>query len=337
METVVTTENSRKSWRRFGFALAAFLLLPLVPVFRVLLPVEQTILLLIPAVAVCSLVAWLAGGSMLQAAIGVSLSALLLFQHAGLAGTSYDRMARGWSLLLAASFGLISIWNSASGFFVRALGAVTLAVGLGFIIALSSPGGMTRMERAVSVEINRRSSESIAEMNRMASTKEFKDLASRSSAFSGLPEKNEAQLRSVAENSVLLVPAMLALESLVALSLAWGLFMRVSKRSIGPPLGAFRDFTFSDQLVWGVAVGATLVLLPSLEDGRSAGLNLLLFFGALYVLRGFGVLAWMSRGRNLTLVLSVMTILAWPLVGALALSLGLGDTWLDWRHRARTA
>jgi hypothetical protein len=104
---------------------------------------------------------------------------------------------------------------------------------------------------------------------------------------------------------------------------------------IGPALGKLRDFRFNDQLVWGVAVGASIFLLPSFAEGKDAGLNLLLFFGALYLLRGAGILAWMSRTRALTFMLVALTVVAWPLIAALAFGLGLGDTWLDLRTRAQ--
>jgi hypothetical protein len=60
------------------------------------------------------------------------------------------------------------------------------------------------------------------------------------------------------------------------------------------------------------------------------------FFSALYVLRGLGVLAWFMADRRLALaMLILLALLFTPAVGALALALGLGDTWLDWRGRAR--
>jgi hypothetical protein len=97
------------------------------------------------------------------------------------------------------------------------------------------------------------------------------------------------------------------------------------------------EFRFNDQLVWGVAVGATLCLLPTFAEGRTAGLNLLAFFGVLYLLRGLGVLAWIAQGRYLILgILSLIPPFG-VMLGVLALALGLGDTWLDLRRRARAS
>ena len=89
------------------------------------------------------------------------------------------------------------------------------------------------------------------------------------------------------------------------------------------------------QMVWALAVGLTLSLLPAFSDGRSAGFNLLLFFGALYVIRGLGVLVWISKGRYVFIIVLSLIPQGVLLLGALALALGLGDTWLDIRKRAR--
>jgi hypothetical protein len=48
-----------------------------------------------------------------------------------------------------------------------------------------------------------------------------------------------------------------------------------------------------------------------------------------------GVLAWFLAPDRLVMVpLFLFALLAWQLFGAVALGLGLGDTWLDWRSRA---
>ena len=69
---------------------------------------------------------------------------------------------------------------------------------------------------------------------------------------------------------------------------------------------------------------------------RTIGLNLLLFFGALYALRGLGVLTWFfAPGRLMVTMTIALAIFMWPLLGVFALGIGLGDTWLDWRSRPR--
>lgn len=335
-EAAVTTEPKRGSWRQLAFALAAFLLLPLIPILRSIVPIEQTLLLIVPGVAICSLLGWKLGGRAALAFIWVVLSVWMLLQHAGPAGTPYDKMARGWVMLLVASFGAVSLWSAATPFFVRALAAIGLAAGIGFAIALSSPGGVDRVKHAVGDELTRRSGESIEALHQLAESPTWVGWSKKSPSLDEVADRSEAQLRAVPEYAANLLPALLALESLGALALAWALYHRLSPVPVGPPLGPFKEFRFNDQLVWGLAVGATLCLLPSFVEGKNAGLNLLLFFGGLYLTRGLGVMAWMSRGRILFIVVVLMAFLAPPILGVLAIGLGLGDTWLDWRRRVRT-
>jgi hypothetical protein len=336
MTEAATTERKRGSWRQLAFALAAFLLLPLIPIVRSIVPIEQTLLLIVPAVAVCALLGWKLGGRAALAFIWLLLAVWMLLQHAGPAGTPYDMMARGWVMLLVASFGAVSLWSTATPFFVRAMAAIGLAVGVAFGIALSSPGGVDKVKHAVGDELTRRSGESIEALHQLASTPTWIGWSEKSPSLDEVAERSEAQLRAVPEHAANLLPALLALESLAGLAIAWALYHRLSPVQVGPQLGPLKEFRFNDQLVWGLAVGATLCLLPSFVEGKNAGLNLLLFFGALYLARGLGVMAWMSRGKVLFAVVILMAFLAPPILGVLAIALGLGDTWLDWRRRVRT-
>ncbi|MEO5590071.1 MAG: DUF2232 domain-containing protein [Gemmatimonadaceae bacterium] len=325
----------RGSWRRLAVGLVAFLLAPLVPALRVIMPIEQSPMLLVAAVAVCALVAWRSGGKLVIALVWVAMAAVLLSAPAGPADSAYNWLARGWTLLLTASFGLVGVVISSEGFFSRALSALAVATALGFALVLVSPGGPGRVSTTMATEFNRRNDQSIASLREVSSQPGWKGFMANSPALERLTEDSEAQLAGIPKWTSLLVPALLALESLAALGLGWALFHRISATAIGPRLGRLRDFRFNDQLVWGVAVGASVYLLPSFEEGRNAGLNLLLFFGCLYSLRGLGILAWMSRTRLMTFMLIAVGILAWPIVAALAFGLGLGDTWLDLRARGQ--
>jgi hypothetical protein len=336
MTEAATTERKRGSWRQLAFALAAFLLLPLIPIVRSIVPIEQTLLLVVPAVAICALLGWKLGGKAALAFIWLLLAVWMLLQHAGPAGTPYDMMARGWVMLLVASFGAVSLWSAATPFFVRAMAAIGLAVAVAFGIALASPGGVDKVKHAVGDELTRRSGESIEALHQLASTPRWIAWAEKSPSIDEVAERSETQLRAVPEYAANLLPALLALESLAGLAIAWALYHRLSPVQVGPQLGPLKEFRFNDQLVWGLAVGATLCLLPSFVEGKNAGLNLLLFFGALYLARGLGVMAWMSRGKVLFAVVILMAFLAPPILGVLAIALGLGDTWLDWRRRVRT-
>ncbi|MDO8500710.1 MAG: DUF2232 domain-containing protein [Gemmatimonadaceae bacterium] len=325
----------RGSWRRLTIGLGAFLLAPFVPAMRAILPIEQTPLLLVAVVAACAVIGWKNGGRLSLAIVWVAIAALLLSSTVGPPDSAYNWLARGWTLLLAASFGLVSVIVATEAFFARALSALAVAASLGFALVLVSPGGPVRVGNTMAAEYNRRNDQSIASLREVSTQPGWKEIVSGSPSLQRLTEESEAQLAAIPKWSALLLPALLALESLAALGLGWALYHRMSPVSLGPAMGRLRDFRFNDQLVWGVAVGASIFLLPAFADARNAGLNLLVFFGVLYVLRGIGILAWMSRTRALTFMLIALAIFAWPLIMALAFGIGLGDTWLDLRTRAK--
>lgn len=335
MASTAAPVKSRRSWRLLAFGLSAFLLAPVVPAFRAILPIEQTPLLLIAVIASCSVIGWIKGGRIALPLIWLGLAGVLLASSAGPPDGAYNWMARGWTLLLAASFGLVSLVAAAEAFFPRALAALAVSMTLAFGIVLVSQGGTTRLGSTMSVELNRRIAESSASLREAASRPEWKAMLARSPGLQQLTDDSEAQLAAIPKWSSMLVPALLALESLAVLALGWSFYHRMSDVAIGPALGKLMDFRFNDQLVWGVAVGASIFLLKAFAEGKTAGLNLLVFFGFLYVLRGMGILAWMTRGTAMKIMLITAAIFAWPIMATMAFVIGLGDTWLDWRARAQ--
>ncbi len=337
MAAAATTPVRKQSWWPLLWGLAAFLLLPQLPFFEVMIPIGQPLLLLVPVIAACSVVGWKLGGRAALAVIWLAVSVWILLQPAGSPGTPYDQMARGWAVLLAASFGLVSLWSATSPFFVRALAAVGLATGVGFLIALSSPSGIARFQHAAGEEFTRRVSNTVERIQQSMDAPEWKQLAAKVPSLDTWNDESEAAMRSIPDHTASLLPALLALESLAVLALGWGIFQRLSPVKIGPQLSPLTEFRFNDQLVWGVAVGATLCLLPAFAEGRNAGLNLLVFFGVLYLIRGLGVLAWIARGRYAVIVILSLIPQVCIMLGVLALALGLGDTWLDLRRRARAS
>ncbi len=322
----------RASWRPLAFGIGAFLLVPLLPPVRAILPIEQTALMLAAAVAACAFVGWIKGGRLTLALVWLAIAGIILMSTASPAKAAYISMARGWILLLSAGFGVVSMLARTEGFFSRALGALAVSTVFGFGVVLVAPRGADTISAVMSTELQRRVNESTTALHDALTGPGFKEIANGSSSLQEMVRTNEAQLNDILKWSTMLVPAMLALESLAALGLGWSLYHRMSEVPIGPSLGRLADFRFNDQLVWGVAVGASVFLLKAFADGKNAGLNLLVFFGFLYSLRGMGVLTWMARSRALRVMLLVSAIF-WP-IWALAFGIGIGDTWLDWRSRA---
>ncbi|MFN8581445.1 MAG: hypothetical protein U0163_10765 [Gemmatimonadaceae bacterium] len=95
-------------WRRFLPALAFFLLLPLIPSVRMFAPIQETIVLLTPSMAVATLLGWRAGGRLLLPLVWTA-SRGLDDDAAGGSDPMYDAMVRSWSLLLATAFGVASL------------------------------------------------------------------------------------------------------------------------------------------------------------------------------------------------------------------------------------
>lgn len=328
-----------RGWRRLIIALVAFLLLPVVPPLRLMLPVTATMLLLVPALAACTLVGWWAGGRLVLAVVWTALAAWMLSQRTAIATPAFDQLMRGWALVLAASFGLVNVFGSRGSFFGRALSAVGIAGVVAVIAVAVKPGLPARVRDVVAAEFADRQQGFLDQWSAQTNTREWQEFVQQHPAAAALQRSAEEQ-RQIAPTFIDVgrrtFPALLALQSLAALALAWSLFHRFSRVRIGSPLAPLREFRFNDQLVWGLVVGVTLLLVSTLGELRAPGINLVVFFGALYALRGFGVLTWfLNPGWLGMLALVVISFLVLPIFAAVALWFGLGDTWFDWRSRAR--
>jgi len=329
-----------RGWRRLIIALLAFLLLPVIPPLRLALPVTTTMLLLVPSLAACTLVGWWAGGRFVLAVVWSLLAAWMLRQPTALASPAFDQLVRGWALVLAASFGLVNVLGSRGSFFGRALSAVAIAAVVAVSAVAVKPGLPGRIRGVIDAEFADRQQGFVDQWDAQTRTREWQEFAEKHPAAAALQRTADEQRQIAAPTLVALgrrtFPALLALQSLAALALAWSLFHRFSRVRIGLPLAPLREFRFNDQLVWGLVVGVTLLIVSTLGELRAPGMNLVVFFGALYVLRGLAVLAWfLNPGWLGTLALVVLSILVLPIFAGVALWFGLGVTWFDWRSRSR--
>lgn len=337
MTTAAAPAPREQGWRRVLLALLAFVSLPLIPAVRAAVPIEETLVPLIVSLAACAVVGWQTGGRFALALLWTALATVTLMAP-GRELTPFQGMVRGWSLVLAATFGLVCVFQRQRPFLTRALSTVGIALGLGVLAVGATRVTFAQLGSNVAAEYARRSSDALARMAQVTSRPEWKELETKWPSLAAANVQTQAQLDVLPRMAAVLFPALLALESLAALALAWGIYHRVSRVRLGAPLALLRDFRFSDQLVWGVIVGATIMLLPSLaaDGGRVVGANLLVFFGVLYALRGLGVLTWMAPSRFVMVFIISAAFLALPLLSAFALGVGLVDTWLDWRSRARS-
>jgi len=324
-------------WRWLLVALIAFLWLPDTRWVALgsIVPIAESWVLLAAALAVCAALGWWNGGGAWLGAAAIILAWVAAIAPLGAGSESYRSLVHGWTLLVATSFGLASLLTPGQRFLKRALGAVGLASVVAFTVAVATPDGVSSVRTVMKTEFIRRTDATVGAIQGLLDAPDMRDALKRSPGLDSTFQANQVALQKTGEEAPTTVPAFVALESLLAMMLAWVIYHRVSAIQLGPPLEELKQFRFNDQLIWGMAVGATIFFLPVFADGKDAGLNLLLFFGALYLFRGVGVLSFMTRSRWAATILIAMTVFAPLLLGALALGVGVGDTWMDWRTRVQ--
>jgi Predicted membrane protein (DUF2232) len=334
MSDALAAPPREQGWTRIVMALVAFLLLSHAPVVRAAAPVVDSLVLLVPALAACFIAGWRRGGSSALALAWAALAGLLLAIPSRSGSEAYADLARSWGVLVAGALGLVCILGWRRQFLSRALAAVgiaTLIAAIGMAFASHAAG---RIEDVFARELQLRNSTVLAQW-----AKGFPD-ANFAPAVQEWAGRRADRLQRASDTfAAPLYPALLALESLAACALAWGLYHRMSRARLGAALAPFRYFRFSDELIWALVAGMTITVLPALEALRVVGANLVVFFGALYALRGFGVLAWFypQTALGAQLAASAAAVVLLPVSLPLAVGLGVTDTWIDWRRRVRTA
>jgi hypothetical protein len=334
MSDALAAPPREQGWTRIVIALVAFLLLSHAPVVRAAAPVVDTLVLLVPALAACFIAGWLRGGSSALALAWAALAGLLLAIPSRPGSEAYTDLARSWGVLVAGALGLVCILGWKRQFLGRALAAVGIAALIAAIGMAFASHAAGRIEDVFARELQLRNSTVLAQWARGFPDANFAPAVREWAAGRAL------QLQRASDTfAAPLYPALLALESLAACALAWGLYHRMSRARLGAALAPFRFFRFSDELIWALVAGMTITVLPALDALRVVGANLVVFFGALYALRGFGVIAWFYPQPTLgaQLAASAAAVVLLPVSLPLAVGLGVTDTWIDWRRRVRTA
>ncbi|MBL8996794.1 MAG: YybS family protein [Gemmatimonadales bacterium] len=329
------TPLRERGWKVPILAAVLFLLLPATPILRIVVPLEQSVVLLAPLFAALALAGWRAGGRLPLAALWTAFAVWVLWQP-GSVGTTFGMLSRGWAAMLAACFGAVLLAPVGERFLTKALLALGGALVLGAVMVLLAPGGATGAFEIYAGEIGRRAAISVRQWQEMTSTVEWQAFVQNNPDAGALALEVDRQLAELPVVGQQLFLAFLALQSLAAMALGWAVYHRVGAVRLGPPLARLRDLRFEDSLIWGVVAGLVIVVLPVTGAVRALGLDLLVFFGALYALRGLGVMIWfLAPGRWMMVFLTIFTLLFWHVVGIMAALIGLGDTWMDWRRRTR--
>jgi hypothetical protein len=239
----------------------------------------------------------------------------------GVPGSGLWYLERGWALILGGWFLAITLRWPKGSLTSRALGAVAGSFVAMALLFWTRPGEWAVVQWAVSSRMESGMALAIQAMKGQFGpevvTPSFEARALDAMAFQGT-----------------IFPALLGLASLAALGAAWWLNLRlrrVREEGIGP-LGGFR---FNDQLVWVLILGlGFLVGASGVPD--DVGVNAVVFMGALYALRGAGVVLFLTGGPTFfgAVLLLLGVVFVAPLVLAAAFVIGLGDTWLDLRTRS---
>jgi len=253
----------------------------------------------------------------------ILVAAFFAFLVAGAPGDSgVWWIERAWAAIATGWFVALSLrWPDAS-FLRRGMGAVAGTVGVFGIALAARPGTWA----AIDWRIGERLQLAIARAIETAGV------------IQGEPLPREARdaITEAVGVQIELFPAILSLGTLAALGLAWWMYGRWA-RGWARPLGRLREFRFSDHLVWLLIVGLALTLFGFGEGWERAGSNTVVFMGALYVLRGVGVILFVNGGLSFfgAFVFAVAVLFLAPIVIAGMLVIGVGDTWLDLRTRLR--
>lgn len=274
-----------------------------------------------PAVAGAALLGLVFGGTLLEwigqmGAFGLA-GDLPLAPTRGLA-----RAERGWALLAGAWLLVLTAAAPGWGVLRRAL-AATFAAAATAAGILAVTGGWPALETVLDRRLQRGIAAAGSVLRRGGG-----EIATREAAGGVLLDA--ARLQS------LIFPALLALGTLAALGLAAGLAARARGRR---GFGAGRDFRFGDGWVWVLLGGLAAVALPLGAVASRLGANLIAFMAGLYALRGVAVVValWAGASPLVWVAGGVIAVLLYPLAVPATVVIGLGDTWLDLRARAKAA
>ncbi len=246
--------------------------------------------------------------------------AFAVWQAGGIAAQT----VQAWGIILAGAFLVVMLWRP-TAFIPAALYAMGIAVAIMLIWA----GGLGIGWRELQLAVTR---EGWDFCRSLVSPAEAAD--SMVPLSSGLGAYVDALAEGVGTMAVLF-PGLLAVSGLLGLGLAWNWYHRISSRPIGETAGPFGQFRFSDQLIWGAVLGIGLVVFPTPAPWPNVGANLVLLFGGLYAVRGAAVIratsGRLSAGMLIGIGLGMVFLLPLALGGLM--SLGLADTWIDFRRR----
>ena len=175
------------------------------------------------------------------------------------------------------------------------------------------------------------------------------DFAEVSASGKAFIERMADAGRSIAQ----LFPGRLIVSGILGLVVAASWHQRITRRTLGGPVGRLSEFRFTDQLVWLVIAGIAVLVIPEvrvfqdLADRSEAGdrllytvmywapvaVNLLVVCAALYAARGAAVIRRVLRPGPAIALAVMATMFLLPFALAALAALGVADTWIDFRRK----
>ncbi len=151
----------------------------------------------------------------------------------------------------------------------------------------------------------------------------------------GAPGEQAVATRDSADSVGRLFLGLVGLQTLLGLGLAWHWYHRIAARPLPPAPNPWQAFRFNDHFVWGAIFTLAAALLPLGEPAARVANNTLVVWVGLYAIRGLavaqtGARSWPFPGK---LLLVSFAVLALPIAFGTLVTLGLADTWLDFRNR----
>ena len=248
---------------------------------------------------------------------------LLVLANFGGSADALWWVGRGWALVLGACFISTVALRPEKPFIDHALVAVFAAMITAAVLLLATRTGWTNLDAVVSQRLHESADTASAQ---------WAELLKRGTAGNDVA----ATVQRAADLQSTLYPALLGLASICALAVAWYMWRRLTLNE-ARPLNRLREFRFRDELIWIVVAAIALLVLPLNDVATRAGTNLAAFMGALYAVRGLAIAISLfgAPGPVGTVLTTIAVLFLFPMVAAGTLVLGLSDTWLDLRAKAR--
>jgi hypothetical protein len=276
--------------------------------------VQPTVLVVVPFLLMVGL-----GGVRRVALVVASVLAMIVVVSGARDGMWYAE--RAWALLIGGWFVGLTLAVPRLRLSGKALGAVFGSASVAAVILAVRGGSWSTLDFAVTDGVR-------------AAVARTLDAISLLRGGEALPAAIVANIYSTAEAQAEVFPALVCIASMAGLSVAWWAYARLSgvgDQAIGP----VKNFRFNDHLVWLMISGLLLLVTRRGDALARIGANAVVFMGALYTLRGAGVVMFVTGGLSFLgyVLLSLGLLLAAPLAIGAVMMVGVGDTWLDIRSR----